>query len=62
VVFSASTNKTDRYDISEIMLKVALNTIALTLFGTLIIQIIRKIVLFIIELSNTTTKASTSIG
>jgi hypothetical protein len=26
-----STNKTDRYDISEILLKVALNTITLTL-------------------------------
>jgi hypothetical protein len=27
----SSTNKTDRYDITEILLKVALNTITLTL-------------------------------
>ena len=27
-----STNKTDRYDITEILLKVVLNTITLTLF------------------------------
>ena len=27
-----STNKTDRHDIAEILLKVALNTIAITLF------------------------------
>jgi hypothetical protein len=28
----SSTNKTDRYDISEILFKVALNTITLTLY------------------------------
>ena len=28
----SSTNKTDRHDIAEILLKVALNTIAITLF------------------------------
>ena len=31
----SSTNKTDRYDITEILLKVALNTITITLCGTI---------------------------
>ena len=43
VVFSgtpvSSTNKTDRHDIIEILLKVALNSITLTLTKTLFIKL-----------------------